>query len=158
MSWFILSVKANQEQKIAEVLDKMDVEVFCPTVKETKVWSDRKKEVEVALFKSYLFVNLEEKYRGLVFGAPGVQKYLFYNGKPAMVKNEDIWTIKKWMSDESNDVEALSKMIPGSVIAVKEGVLKDHEGVVYWVNKSNVTLLLKEMAAVAQQVKLKEVI
>ncbi|WP_372753023.1 UpxY family transcription antiterminator [Mariniflexile sp.] len=157
MSWFVLCVKAQQEKKVAEVLEKMNVEVYCPMVQETKEWSDRKKVVEVPLFKSYVFVNLEERYRGIVFGAPGVIRYLFYLGKPAVVRDEEIWDIKRWIADGSKDLNALTELIPGSEIVVQNGLLKDHKGVVYWVNKDNVTFLLKEMGAVAQA-KLKDVI
>lgn len=157
MSWFVLCVKAQQEKKAADTLRKMNVDVYCPMVKETRVWSDRKKVVETPLFKSYIFVNLTEKYRGIVFGAPGVQRYLFYLGKPAIVRDEEIWAIKNWMSDDSKDLQALSDLIPGSEIVVKKGVLKDQEGIVYWVNKTNVSFALKEMGVVVQA-KLKDVI
>lgn len=145
MSWFVLCVKAQQEARVADILERMNVEVFCPIINETQDWSDSKRTVETPLFKGYVFVNLEEKYRGLVFGAPGVVRYLFWQGKPAIIKDEDIWTIKKWMADDTNDVEALSSLIPGSEVVVEKGVLKDHSGIVYWVKKNNVSFLLKEM-------------
>ena len=157
MSWFVLCVKTQQEKKVADILKRMNVEVYCPMVKETKVWSDRKKVVEIPLFKSYVFVKLEEKYRGIVFGAPGVIRYLFYLGKPAVVRDEEIWDIKKWIAGESEDLNALAQLIPGSEIVVQNGVLKDHKGVVYWINKNNVSFLLKEMG-VSAQVKLRDVV
>ncbi|MBP0903729.1 UpxY family transcription antiterminator [Mariniflexile gromovii] len=157
MSWFVLCVKAQQEKKVADVLRKMNVEVYCPMIQETKVWSDRKKVVETPLFKSYVFVKLEEKYRGIVFGAPGVIRYLFYLGKPAVVRDEEIWNIKKWIADDGKDLDKLSQLIPGSEIVVQNGLLKDHKGVVYWINKNNVAFLLKEMGVVAQ-VKLRDVV
>lgn len=157
MSWFVLCVKSQQEKKVARVLEKMNVEVYCPVLQETKVWSDRKKVVETPLFKSYVFVKLEEKYRGIVFGAPGVIRYLFYLGKPAIVRDEEIWEIKKWIADNSKDLDALSQLIPGSEVVIQNGLLKNHKGIVYWINKNNVSFLLKEMG-VAVQVKLRDVI
>ncbi|MGE5942981.1 MAG: UpxY family transcription antiterminator [Flavobacteriales bacterium] len=157
MSWFVLCVKAQEEIRVANILERMNVEVFCPIIRDTRDWSDRKKTVETPLFKGYVFVNLEEKYRGIVFGAPGVIRYLFWQGKPAIIKDEEIWTIKKWMVDDTNDVEALSKLIPGSEVVIEKGVLKDHSGVVYWVRKNNMSFLLKEMG-VEMPAKLKEVV
>ena len=78
MSWFVLQVKPQQEKKVADILKEMNIEMYCPMITETRVWSDRNKEVETPLFKSYVFVNLTEKYRGIVFGVPGVIRYLFY--------------------------------------------------------------------------------
>lgn len=157
MSWFVLCVKAQQEIRVADILERMNVEVFCPTVRDTRDWSDNQIEVETPLFKGYVFVNLEEKYRGIVFGAPGVVRYLFWQGKPAIIKDEEIWTIKKWMADDTNDVEALAVLIPGSEIVVEKGVLKDHSGIVYWVRKNNVSFLLKEMGIKVKE-ELKDVV
>lgn len=157
MNWFVLCVKAHQEIRVADILERMNVEVFCPILSDTRDWSDSNKVVETPLFKGYVFVNLEEKYRGLVFGAPGVARYLFWQGKPAIIKDEDIWTIKKWMAEGTNDVESLSKLIPGSEVVVEKGVLKDHSGIVYWVKKNNVSFLLKEMGVKVQEA-LKDVI
>lgn len=157
MSWFVLCVKAQQETRVADILERMNVEVFCPIIRDTRDWSGHNKAVDTPLFKGYVFVNLEEKYRGLVFGAQGVIRYLFWQGKPAIIQEEQIWTIKKWMADDTNDVEALSKLIPGSEIVVEKGVLKDHSGIVYWVKKNNVSFLLKEMGVKVQEA-LKDVI
>jgi transcriptional antiterminator RfaH len=157
MSWFVLHVKAHKEKKVSEMLEKMDVEVFCPLIKETKNWSDRKKLVDEPLFKSYVFIKITEKYRGIVFGVPGVMRYLFLEGKPALVRDEEIDVIKEWMSRGTNDVIELSKLIPGNEITVKNGLLKDRKGVIQWVGKSNVSLLLEEMGVVAQA-RLKDVV
>ena len=89
MNWFVLSVKRSQEKKVADMLEKMNIEVFNPMIKEVKYWSDRQKTIETPLFKSYVFVNMPEKYRGLVFGVSGVKRYLFLEGKPAMVRHEE---------------------------------------------------------------------
>ena len=159
MSWFVLCVKSQQERKVTDILRKMNVEVYCPMIKETRIWSDREKVVETPLFKSYVFVNLTEKYRGIVFGAPGVIRYLFYMGKPAVVRDEEIWEIKKWLAEgDTNNLHELAEIIPGSQIVVQKGLLKDHEGTVYWINKSNISFVLKEMGGVVVQAKLKDVI
>jgi len=127
MSWFVLRVKTKQEKKVADILEKMNVEVYCPMVKETRIWSDRKKVVDAPLFKSYVFVNLIETSRRIVFDAPGVLNYLFYLGRPAVVKDKEILEIKKWISGVGSDLYSLSKIIPGSEIVVKRGLLKNHD-------------------------------
>lgn len=149
MSWYVLKVKFRSEKKVADTLTKMNIQVFCPMVKETRYWSDRKKTIEAPLFKSYVFVQLEYKYRGLVFGVSGVERYLFWLGKPAIVQDKEIETIKQWLAHESNDVLALSKLIPGSVITIKKGLLKNQEAVIQRVGKKDLSFLLKEMGIVA---------
>ncbi len=46
MPWFVIYTKSRNEKKVAELLQKNGVEVFCPLVKLKKNWSDRKKIVE----------------------------------------------------------------------------------------------------------------
>jgi transcription antitermination factor NusG len=144
MCWFVLCVKRNQEKNVANALLKMNVEVFCPFIKEIRNWSDRKKEVEIPLFKSYIFVNLGGMPRHIVFDIPGVKSYLFFEGKPAVVKNDEIDIIENWISTNSNNSELSSGIIPGSKITLKKGPMKNNEGVVQWVNKSNISILIDE--------------
>lgn len=62
--------------------------------------SDRKVKVEVPLFNNYIFVQLLEKDRNLIFDSPGVVRYLFWLGKHAIVKDHEIATIKEWLDTE----------------------------------------------------------
>tara|TARA_R110000868_G_scaffold8774_9_gene44938 strand:+ start:4562 stop:5032 length:471 start_codon:yes stop_codon:yes gene_type:complete len=156
MNWFVLSVKRSQEKKVADMLEKMNIEVFNPMIKEVKFWSDRQKTIETPLFKSYVFVNIPEKYRGLVFGVPGVKGYLFLDGKPAMVRHEEVHIIKKWIKEEAYDLVMLSKLISRNEIGVQEWLMKNNLGV-KWIGKSNVSILLDEMDALVKQ-KLREVV
>ena len=156
MSWFVLSVKRNQEKKVADILKKMNVEVFIPLIKEVKYWSDRQKTVETPLFKSYVFVNLSEKYRGIVFGVSGVQGYLFLDGKPALVRDEEINIIQKWISDDTYDLVMLSKLISRNEIGIQQWLMKNNSGI-KWIGKSNVSVLLDEMNVLVKE-KLRDVV
>jgi hypothetical protein len=55
-------------------------------------WSDRKKKVVVPTFNSYVFVQVADSDRDLVFQSVGAVRYLL--GKPAIVRDEEIGTIK----------------------------------------------------------------
>lgn len=157
MNWYVIYVKPQNEKKVADTLQKMHVEVFCPMIKETKYWSDRKKVVETPLFKSYVFVKLLEKHRGIVFGAPGVVRYLFWLRKPAVVRDEEIEVIKKWMKDDAVDALELSKLVPGNEIIIKKGLFKDLEGIIQRVEKKELSLILKDMGVVVHA-KIKELV
>lgn len=156
MSWFVLSVKRSQEKRVADILAKMNVDVFCPMIEEVKYWSDQQKLIESPLFKSYVFVNLPEKYRGIVFGVPGVKRYLFLEGKPALVGNEEIKTIKKWIMEDSYDLVMLSKLISRKEIGIDNWFIKNNSGV-KWIGKTNVTSLLDEMDILVKN-KLRDVV
>jgi hypothetical protein len=56
-------------------------------------WSDRKKKVVVPLFNSYVFVQVADSDRSLVFQSVGAVRYLFWLAT-AIVRDEEIGTIK----------------------------------------------------------------
>lgn len=155
--WFILIVKSKNELKVSENLTEMGLEVYCPTVKEVRVWSDRKKTVEVPLFKSYVFVHITEAQRQSVFVVPGVMRYLFWLGRPAVVRTEEMVSLQKWLSDDEVEEVTLAKIAPGDTITIKKGVLKDKDAVVQEVSKKRVRLVIQGLGMVINM-KLKEIL
>lgn len=117
------------------------MEVFCPLVKLKKNWSDRKKIVETPLFNSYVFVNLSEKDRNVVFYVPGVIRYLFWLKKPAIVKDSEIKSLKTILH-ETMDSFSIKNYQIGETIKIYEAVFKGVEGETenQSTNKFNVTL------------------
>ncbi|MRX63344.1 UpxY family transcription antiterminator [Maribacter luteus] len=148
MKWYVLYVKPKSEKKVAERLRKIGVEVYCPLIKEIRQWSDRKKTIENPLFKSYVFVHIKEKHRHIVFDVPGVVRYLFWLGKPAVVRDEEILVIEKWLKDEDIEDITLSNLNPGDELFVKNGILKDHKGIVQEVGKKRVRLVIPGLGVV----------
>ena len=148
MNWYVLYVKPKSEKKVAEMLQKMQIEVYCPLIKEVRQWSDRKKTIENVLFKSYVFVRLTDRERHRVFGVPGVVRYLFWLGKPAIVRDEEIQTIEKWLNDDDIADISLSKLIPGDELYIKNGILKDQKAIIQKVGKKRKRLVIPGLGVV----------
>ncbi|MDV7140191.1 UpxY family transcription antiterminator [Maribacter sp. TH_r10] len=148
MNWYVLYVKPKSEKKVAETLRTMGVEVYCPLVKEIRKWSDRKKTVESPLFKSYVFVRLKDRERQMVFGVHGVVRYLFWLGKPAIVKDEEIRAIEQWLNDDAVENITLTKLIPGDELYLKNGILKDHKAIIHEVGKKRIRLIIPGLGMV----------
>jgi transcription antitermination factor NusG len=129
MPWFVIYTKSRNEKKVAELLQKNGVEVFCPLVKLKKNWSDRTKIVETPLFNSYVFVNLSEKDRNVVFNVPGVIRYLFWLKKPAIVKDSEIESLKAELH-ETIDSFTIENYQIGDTVKISEGVFKGLDGVI----------------------------
>jgi len=155
--WYILTVKSGNEIKVSEKLAEINTEVYCPLTKEIRAWSDRKKKVNVPLFKSYIFVRLKEAERRSVFLIPGVLRYLFWLGKPAVVRDEEMETLRKWLSDENVEELTLSKLVPGESVVIKHGLLKDKNAVVQEVGKKRARLVIQDLGVVIN-IKLKEIL
>lgn len=60
------------------------------------------KLVEEPLFKSYVFVRTEDAGRTAVRMTDGVINFVYWNGKPAVVKDREIQLIKKFLDEHEN--------------------------------------------------------
>ena len=148
MNWYALYTKPRWEKKVASELEKMDIEVYCPMITEVKQWSDRKKKVTSPLFKSYVFVRLPEKERAKVFAVQGVVQYLFWLNKPAIIREEEINTIKTWLEDERVEDIEVSHLSPGDKIIISDGSFKGKEALIQEVGKKRLKLILKSLGLV----------
>ena len=147
MPWFALYTRPKNEKKVTEQLVKLGIEVYCPLVTQVKQWSDRKKKVETPLISSYVFVNLEEKERNKVFEAFGVVRYLFWLGKPAIIRDEEIYLLKDSLKEVISTFE-ISEIKPGDMMNISRGPFQGKEGIVKAVEKNKIQLILKELGFV----------
>ena len=144
MTWNVIYTKARNEKKVADRLTQSGIEVYCPMVTQIKQWSDRKKKTETPLIPSYVFVNLEEKNRNDVFEVPGVVRYLFWLGKPAIVREVEILALKESLKETFSSVE-ITDYKKGDTINIPEGPFKGKEGTIKQVSKNKLQLVLKEL-------------
>lgn len=135
--------------KTAETLVRLGIECYCPTTIQVRQWSDRKKKVETPLFASYVFVKLEEKNRNSVFRVIHVIRYLFWLGKPAVVRNSEIEAIKDWLNDERATVDVVPYK-PGDKLTVLDGPFKNQTGIVRDTNKKEVAVVLESLGCVVR--------
>lgn len=150
MSWYVLYTKPRTEKRVAERLQEIGVEVYCPLITEIKQWKDRKKKLKTPLFKSYVFIKLEDKNRNQVFDVPGVVKYLFWLGKPAVVRNEEIEVIQEWLDCEKVDDAKVDHLNQGDKISIKNGVFKDHEAIIREVGNRKMRLILPKLGCTVE--------
>jgi transcription antitermination factor NusG len=144
MPWFAIYTRPKNEKKVVEGLEKLGVEVYCPMVTQVKQWSDRKKKVETPLINSYVFVNIEDKKRNIVFEVPGVVRYLFWLGKPAVIQEHEIDLLKASLKGIFSNVE-VNGIQPGDTLTISKGPFQGKEGVVSQVDKNKIRLVLKEL-------------
>ena len=144
MPWFVIYTKSRNEKKVAELLQKNGVEVFCPLVKLKKNWSDRSKIVETPLFNSYVFVNLSEKDRNVVFNVPGVIRYLFWLKKPAIARDSEIESLKNVLH-ETMDSFTIENYQIGDTVKISEGVFKGLDGVIEKQSNNKLHVILENV-------------
>jgi transcription antitermination factor NusG len=148
MNWYVVYTKPKWEKKVAEQLQKMGIECYCPLITQMRQWSDRKKKVEVPLFNSYVFVQLSESERNLVFQSVGAVRYLFWLGKPAIVRDEEIDVIKKWLNtSDCIDLTVSSHQI-GDTIQLESGPFSAQKATIQEMTNTHYVLVLESMGCV----------
>ena len=141
MSWMVLYIKPHLEIKTADYLRSIGLESYCPTFNLIKQYSDRKKKVKKPLLPSYIFVKINEKDRHKVFQCPNVIRYLFWLGKPAIVRNNEIELMKSNLSGIYDSV-IIKKLKLGSNYNITQGPFKGQTGKVVQMSKNQIKLEL----------------
>ena len=110
------------------MLERYQIRHYLPLVKKLRLWSDRKKWLEMPLFNGYIFVQPKPTERNQVLQIPGVVKYLKYNGVDAQVSSREIELIERLIEKgyhlESGVTGNLSK---GDKVKIEQGPLKGIE-------------------------------
>jgi transcription antitermination factor NusG len=106
-------------------------------------WSDRKKIVSVPLFNSYIFVQIEEKERNRIFEITGAIRYLFWLGKPAMVRDSEIEAIKNWLSGSELYEVSLEQWKKGDKIVLDSGPFVSQSAIIQEVKQNHYILILE---------------
>lgn len=129
-NWYVVYTRPRWEKKVASLLAEKGIPHYCPLNKVQKQWSDRKKVVMEPLFKGYVFVQVNEQKKWDIRLVDGILNYVYWLGKPAIVREEEIDTIKKFLQ-EFNDVEVVNASLDThDTVLVKQGVLMNYKGIV----------------------------
>jgi len=147
MNWYVVYTKPKWEKKVAEKLNQTGIDCYCPVITQIKQWSDRKKKVEVPLFNSYVFVRISDSNRSSVFQIAGVIRYLFWLGKPAIVKDEEIEIIKKSISRIDIDLLVLPYK-KGDRIKLESGIFSNQDAMVKEISNTHYILVLESLGCV----------
>ena len=126
--WLAVYTKPRWEKRVNQLLHEKGVESYCPLNKVRRKWSDRIKTIEEPLFKSYVFVKVNEPDRTAVRMTSGVINFVYWNGKPAVIKEKEINMIKRFLDEYENiEVKPIDLKVNQRVI-VTAGPLMDQEG------------------------------
>ena len=126
--WLAIYSRPRWEKKVTQLLTEKGLECYCPVNKVRRKWSDRVKIVEEPLFKSYVFVRVKDEDRTAVRMTPGVVNFVYWNGKPALVKDKEITAIKQFLNEYEN-VEVLPMNLElNQRVKITAGPLMDQEG------------------------------
>jgi transcription antitermination factor NusG len=99
-TWFAVYTKSRSEKKVAALLEERGIEYYLPLIKLLKQWSDRKKWIEEPLFRSYIFVQINEKQYFEVLQVAGVVKYISFEKKAVPIPPQQIEAIRYFLNEK----------------------------------------------------------
>jgi len=130
--WMAVYTRPRWEKKVYSTLILKSVESWCPLQKVERQWSDRKKIIEDPLFKSYVFVRITEQERLTVLQTEGILNFVHFLGKPAVIKDEEIETIKSFLleKDAHISIQSYSSFSQEDKVIIRHGIFMDNTGTV----------------------------
>jgi transcription antitermination factor NusG len=126
--WFALYVRAQRERVVADHLLGKGYELFLPTHKSRKRWSDRIKEVEAPLFPGYVFCQFDPQNRLPILTTPWVIQIVGYKHSPIPVDQTEIAAIRTLVAS-GRPSQPWPYMKIGERVRIESGPLRGLEGI-----------------------------
>jgi transcription antitermination factor NusG len=127
--WYALYTCARHERRVAEQIERRQLSCFLPSYRCVRRWKDRRKELELALFPGYVFVNMSLANKLKVLQVPGVVQIVSFNGQPAALPPEEIEALRNRLSGSAK-IEPHPYLQAGRKVRVRTGPFQGLEGVI----------------------------
>jgi transcriptional antiterminator RfaH len=144
MNWYVVYTKAQHELKVETKLTNLGYKVYCPKTTQIRQWSDRKKKIVTPLIKSYLFIKIDSSRRDEIFQVDGVVRYLYWLGKPALVRDCELKCIEDYLSFENVKV-AIQYLNVGDKTIIKNEIFENEEATIIRKNNNCATVRLQSL-------------
>lgn len=137
---YVLYVKPRNEFKVSERLTTLGFKTYVPFRTEIRQWSDRKKKIKVAVLPSIILIKLALHQINDVFTVPNTVRFLFEQGKRAVV--HDI------------EIKAMQAYLEGKFAGEQKQLAKDDEVLVPLLNEEAQIIKIKGSTCFARLQKL----
>jgi transcription antitermination factor NusG len=146
--WYAVYTKPRWEKKVAFLLEKKRVENYCPLNCVLKQWSDRKKIVLEPLFTSYVFVRIEQQNQLSIRQTDGIINFVYWLHKPAIIPDEEINIIKKFLSNYENIHLEKADIDVNDQVRIVSGPLMSREGSVVAIMNRTIKIKLPHLGCI----------
>jgi transcription antitermination factor NusG len=127
--WFGLHIKSNFEKVTATILDAKGLEVYYPTFRTRRRWSDRVKEIEQPLFPGYVFCRFDPNNRLPILTTPGVLSIVGVAKAPAPIAESEIFAVQR-IVESGVAARPWPFLHVGERVVIEKGPLSGTEGIV----------------------------
>ncbi|MCX6332508.1 MAG: UpxY family transcription antiterminator [Bacteroidetes bacterium] len=145
--WHVIYTKSKWEKKVDGLLLKNGIESWCPVQKKERQWSDRKKIIEEPLFRSYVFVKINKSEHSKVLGIIGVVNFLYFEKKPAIIRDNEIEVIRKYLGLANTAIQVvnLTNLPAQTKVSINQGLFMGQKGEVIRSSKKTVFVQLQSI-------------
>jgi transcriptional antiterminator NusG len=128
--WYAIRTRSRHEKLVARQLEKQGIQAFLPLVTKISQWSDRRKQVEEALFSGYAFVRLNPSSsdRVRVLQTQGVVNFVGVQGSGVPIPDQEIENIATLLASKVSYQEQPYLHV-GQRVRVCGGALDGLEGI-----------------------------
>ena len=125
--WYALYVSPNRERVVSQLLRDRGYEVFMPTYRRLRQWSDRRVELDWPLFPGYTFGRFDLERSFPVLKMPGVVRFVGFGNRPVALPDSEIDAVRR-MAAEGSQMWPHRFLRSGRRIRVQQGPLAGVEG------------------------------
>jgi transcription antitermination factor NusG len=126
--WYAIYTCSRHEKVVANQLGQRQIETFLPLYRSWHRWKDRRKQVELALFPSYVFVRIARHQQLRVLQVPGVVTLVSFHGKPESLPEREIDALRSGLEGGLH-VEPHPYLQVGQKVRVLRGPMAGTEGI-----------------------------
>lgn len=103
------------------------------------------------IFPSYIFVHVNEVERPIILQDPAVLNFVYYVGKPAIIRDIEIEMLKQFLdNDYFYDDVSIYQYKKGDKVDIIAGPFKDYKAKIDDIHKSHITLLVDSIGVVVK--------
>lgn len=143
--WYAVYTKPCWEKKVAQQLTNRHIENYCPLNRVVRQWSDRKKTLYEPLFTSYVFIRTSAQEFAEVRKASGVINFVYWLQQPAVIRDNEIETIRKFLGNHQNVRLEKADVGQNDSVRILSGPLAEYEGTAVEVKNNTVKVLLPSL-------------
>jgi transcription antitermination factor NusG len=136
--WLAVQVRTNAEYAVSAALRSKGYQVFLPTYRCTKCWSDRVKEIAAPLFAGYVFCRFSAAIQPRIVGTPGLIRILGVGNTPVPVHDAEIEALEALVAAKGIHMYPWPNLETGTKVRIVAGPLRGLVGVLCAVKNTHV--------------------
>jgi transcription antitermination factor NusG len=127
-AWIVIRVRPHHELVTSQLLRYKGYEIFLPTYRSKRQWSDRTKELELPLFPGYTFCKLTVERSHPIIVTPGVMSILGTRKEFARVDDLEIEALQN-VAKNRIPARPCVYLNAGDRVRIQDGSLAGVEGI-----------------------------